>query len=331
MKKILITGITGLLGSYLAKSLSGKALISGTKRPGSDTKLLGSLADSIHWFEGEITDVEMLSEACRDQDLVIHSAGLVSFDDSKKEALLKTNAQGTACLVNAMLSLKKPKLVFISSVAALGRQENQLSITEEQKWINSKLNTPYGISKHLAELEVWRGAQEGLQVMIFNPSVLLAKITDERSSSQIYQYVLDGNRYYPLGNINYIDIRDAVSVMLQLIENGKWNQRYIISKESLSYREFFKEMALAFGKNPPSIPLSNWLAGWVVRWSRLHNWFSKNRLPISRQSVRAAQTRLGYDSSKMKVASGYSFTSLKDTFRWAMANDEMEKGFPKRK
>ncbi|MDN3687727.1 NAD-dependent epimerase/dehydratase family protein [Cyclobacterium jeungdonense] len=329
MKKILITGITGLLGSYLAKSLSGKALISGTRRAGSNTDLLGSLAESIQWYEGEITDVEMLTEACQDQDLVIHSAGLVSFDDSKKEALLKTNAQGTACLVNAMLPLKQKKLVFISSVAALGRQENQLSLTEEQKWLNSELNTPYGISKHLAELEVWRGAQEGLQVMVFNPSVLLAKITDERSSSQIYRYVLDGNRYYPKGNINYIDIRDAVAVMLQLIEEGEWNQRYIISKESLPYRDFFNEMALVFGKKPPSIALSNWLAAWVIRWSRLHNWFSKSKLPISRQTVRAAQTRVGYDNSKIKEATGYAFTPLKDTFEWAMAN-EKEKGESKR-
>lgn len=328
MKKILITGITGLLGSYLARSLSGKAFISGTKRAGSNTDLLGSLAASIHWYEGEITDVEMLTEACKDQDLVIHSAGLVSFDDSKKEALLKTNAQGTACLVNAMLPLGQKKLVFISSVAALGRQENQLSINEEQKWINSELNTPYGISKHLAELEVWRGAQEGLQVMVFNPSVLLGKITDERSSSQIYRYVLEGNRYYPQGNINYIDIRDAVAVMLYLMEEGEWNQRYIISKESLPYREFFREMALVFGKKAPGIALSNWMAGWVIRWSRIHNWFSKNKLPISRQSLRSAQTRVGYDSSKIKEATGYSFTPLKDTFEWAMEK-EKEKGVSK--
>ncbi len=322
MKKILITGITGLLGSYLAKGLVGKAVISGTKRTGSSTSLLGNLANDIAWFEGEITDVEMLAEACKGQDLVVHAAGLVSFDDSQKEALLKTNAYGTACLVDAMLSLGAGKLVFISSVAALGRQENQLSISEEQKWINSELNTPYAISKHLAELEVWRGAQEGLEVMVFNPSVLLGKISDERSSSQIYRYVLEGNRYYPKGNVNYIDIRDAVHIMLQLMESGRWNERYIVSNESLSYREFFAEMARVFQKNPPSLPLSDWLAGWVVRWSRLHNLFSRTKLPISRQSVRAAQTRVGYDSSKVLAETGFVFTPLQETFQWALSEQD---------
>lgn len=322
MKKILITGITGLLGSYLARGLAGKASISGTRRTGSRASLLGNLENEISWYEGDITDVEMLADACEGQDLVVHAAGLVSFQDSQKEALLKTNAYGTACLVDAMLSHGTGKLVFIGSVAALGRQENQLSISEEQKWINSELNTPYAISKHLAELEVWRGAQEGLEVMVFNPSVLLGKVSDERSSSQIYRYVLDGNRYYPKGNINYIDIRDAVQAMLQLMESGPWNERYIISKESLPYRDFFTEMAGVFDKKPPALPLSNWLAGWVVRWSRIHNLFSPNKLPISRQSILAAQTRVGYDSSKMRATTGIVGRPLKETFEWAHSAEQ---------
>ncbi|NHE56841.1 NAD-dependent epimerase/dehydratase family protein [Cyclobacterium plantarum] len=318
MKKILITGITGLLGSYLAKKLAGEAQLSGIKRPGSSTHLLGGLAENINWYEGEITDVEMLAEACSEQDLVIHSAGLVSFDDSKKEALLKTNTYATACLVNALLTLKKPKLVFISSVAALGREGNDSPINEEKKWVNSKMNTPYGISKHLAELEVWRGAQEGLQVMVFNPSVLLGKVEDERSSSQIYRYVLDENRYFPLGNVNYIDIRDAVNIMVQLIDRGEWNERYIISKESLSYETFFREMAAVFGKKAPQKPLSNWLSSLVVSWASFQNRFSNNKIPISRQTIRAAQSRIVYDNGKIKNITGFSFTPLRDTLQWAM-------------
>lgn len=314
----MITGITGLLGSYLAKKLASEAQLSGIKRPGSSKRLLGGLAEDIHWKEGEITDVEFLAEACRDQDIVIHAAGLVSFDDSKKEALLQTNTYATACLVNALISLKKPKLVFISSVAALGREGNELPINEEKKWVNSELNTPYAISKHLAELEVWRGAQEGLQVMVFNPSVLLGKISDARSSSQIYRYVLDENKYYPKGNVNYIDIRDAVDVMVHLIDKGEWNERYIINKESLSYEIFFSEMAAVFGKKAPEKPLNSWLSGLVLSWASLKNKFSKNKIPISRQTIRAAQSKVVYDNSKIKNITGFPFTPLKDTLQWAM-------------
>ncbi|MDO6440020.1 NAD-dependent epimerase/dehydratase family protein [Cyclobacterium sp. 1_MG-2023] len=318
MKKILITGITGLLGSYLAKSYAGKAQISGLKRQNSSTQLLGNLASQINWYEGEITDVELLIEACNNQDLVIHAAGMVSFDESKKEALLETNTQGTACMVNAMLSSSCKKLVFISSVAALGRDAIPL-INENQKWVTSPLNTPYAISKHLAELEVWRGAQEGLEVMVFNPSILLAKIGDERSSSQIYRYVLEGNRYFPIGDINYIDIRDAVSQINTMIDSGHWGQRYIINKEAIPYETFFKEMAKEFKLTPPKKPLNNWMAKMVINWSMLYNYFAKNKIPVTRQTIKTAQSKIRYDNNKINTITEYTYTPLTDTFKWAIS------------
>ena len=278
MKKILITGITGLLGSYLAKSYAGEAKLSGLKRPSSSTALLGDLSTQVQWYEGEITDVELLIEACKDQDLVIHAAGMVSFDESKKEALLKTNAQGTACLVNAMLSTNCKNLVFISSVAALGK-DNIPIINENQKWVNSTMNTPYAISKHLAELEVWRGAQEGLEVMVFNPSVLLAKVGDERSS------------------------------------------RYIINKEAVPYEKFFKEMATEFKLTAPKKPLNNWMAKLVVNWSMFYNYFAANKIPISRQTIQNAQTKISYDNTKVNELTNFTYTPLKDTFKWAMSEN----------
>jgi nucleoside-diphosphate-sugar epimerase len=318
VKKILITGITGLLGSYLAKSYAGEAKISGLKRPSSSTALLGDLSTQVQWYEGEITDVELLIEACKDQDLVIHAAGMVSFDESKKEALLKTNAQGTACLVNAMLSTNCKNLVFISSVAALGK-DNIPIINENQKWVNSTMNTPYAISKHLAELEVWRGAQEGLEVMVFNPSVLLAKVGDERSSSQIYRYVLDGHSYYPTGDINYIDIRDAVSLIHSIITSESWGSRYIINKEAVPYEKFFKEMATEFKLTAPKKPLNNWMAKLVVNWSMFYNYFAANKIPISRQTIQNAQTKISYDNTKVNELTNFTYTPLKDTFKWAMS------------
>ncbi|EPR66545.1 dihydroflavonol 4-reductase [Cyclobacterium qasimii M12-11B] len=316
VKKILITGITGLLGSYLAKSYAGKAIVSGLKRSNSSTALLGNLSSQINWYEGEITDVELLIEACKEQDMVIHAAGMVSFDESKKEALLQTNTQGTACLVNAMLTTNCKNLVFISSVAALGR-DSIPRINENQKWVNSTLNTPYAISKHLAELEAWRGAQEGLEVMVFNPSILLAKVSDERSSSQIYRYVLEGNRYYPIGDVNYIDIRDAVSLITTTIESESWGNRYILSKEAISYEKFFTEMAIEFKLKPPKKPLNNLMAKMVVNWSMFYNYFAKNKIPVTRQTIQSAQTKIEYDNTKINELTKYTYTPLRDTFKWA--------------
>ncbi|MEX0883093.1 MAG: NAD-dependent epimerase/dehydratase family protein [Cyclobacteriaceae bacterium] len=315
--KILITGITGLLGSYMARYFSGKAEIFGLKRPGSNVDLLGELSEKIHWFEGDINDFQLMEDACSGMDFVIHAAGLVSFENSGKEELLKTNTYGTTNIVNAMLSIGGGKLVFISSVAALGREAGHLVINEDFKWSNSELNSPYAISKHLAELEVWRGAQEGLQVMVFNPSVLLGKISDRRSSSEIYQFVLQGSNYYPLGNINYIDIRDAVEIMGPLIELGKWNERYIISKESLPYKVFFSLMAEILGIPPPKKPLSGRVAYLALAWASVRNLFSREKLPLNRQKLMLAQMKIAYDNSKIQSLLSHRFIPLKETFHWA--------------
>ena len=315
--KVLITGITGLLGSYIAKYYSEKAEIFGLKRKSSDLGLLGDLAKVIQWYEGDINDFQLMEEASAGKDLVIHAAGLVSFDSHMMDALLIANTHGTTNLVNAMLSHGGGKLVFISSVAALGKEEANLSIDEEHKWSNSEENTPYAISKHLAELEVWRGAQEGLQVMVFNPSVLLGKIADQRSSTEIYQYVIKGSKYYPLGNINYIDIRDAVKIMGALIEGGNWNERYIISKESVPYKDFFGELADVLGINAPDTPLSTWIASLAVKWATVYNIFAKQKIPLSRQTIKLAQMTTGFDNGKIMKHLNYRFASLRKTLEWA--------------
>jgi nucleoside-diphosphate-sugar epimerase len=317
--KIIITGVTGLLGSYLARAFSDKGELFGLKRPTSDQRLLGELADQITWYEGDINDLSLLEEAFRDKDLVIHAAGLVSFDEKDNEKLLMTNTQGTTNVVNAMLSSGGGHLVYISSVAALGRDHEHLRLNENSKWSNSELNTPYAISKHLAELEVWRGSQEGLNVMVFNPSVLLGKISDVRSSAGIYKYVLEGNKYYPKGSINYVDIRDAVEIMACLVEKGRWNERYIINKECISYKLFFEKMAEVFDKKAPSKPLNGMMSSLAVGWVKLYNLFGSRPIALNRQMLQLAQLKISYDNQKIQQILDHRFIPVTDTFRWAIA------------
>jgi dihydroflavonol-4-reductase len=188
--KILVTGITGLLGSYLTKELAVLGELHGLRRKNSELDLLGDLCDRIIWHEGDINDLASLEEAFEGVDMVVHAAGFISYYPKDKEELIRINVEGTANVVNVMLQKNIKKLIHISSVAALGRAPQVSFIDENFKWVTSPLNTPYGTSKYLGELEVWRAAQEGLDVMVFNPSVLLGKITDRRSSTAIYNYVL---------------------------------------------------------------------------------------------------------------------------------------------
>lgn len=318
--RILITGITGLFGSYLAREFSQFGEIHGLRRKGSSMRLLGNLAEKVVWHEGEVNNYTSLDEAFDRVDLIIHAAGLVSYDSKDKDKLLRVNVEGTANVVNLMLEKNINKLLYISSVAALGRLPETSWVDENVKWVDSPLNTPYATSKYLGELEVWRGAQEGLKVMVFNPSVLLGKISDERSSASIYKYVLGGNNYYPIGSINYIDIRDAAKLVRLLYQRGNWNERYILNNESLSYRLFFGKAADVFDKKAPSVPVAGWMLALALGGLKIKNLFSKNKSPLKPQLARLAQLSLTFDNQKATQKTDFEYTSLKSTLTWASGN-----------
>lgn len=315
--KILITGITGLLGSYLAREYLGKAEIYGFKRKGSSQRLLEGIKDNIHWYEGDLMDFEALEIAVTGKDLVIHAAGMVSFDPRQAHKLYEVNTVGTTNLVNAMLSSGSSKLVYVSSVAALGRSAELKVVNEHQKWDESPLNTGYAISKYFAEMEAWRGAQEGLDLIVVNPSVLLAKISDDRSSSAIYSYVLDQNQYFPIGDLNYLDIRDAAKLVRLLVEKNSWGERYILNKESLSYELFFNKMGLILEKKPPKWPLTFWTIKIAVFYNKLLRALRLTNNPLSLQMAMIAQQQMFFDNSKINALLGFQYTDLEKTFEWA--------------
>jgi len=315
--KILITGITGLFGSYLARAFSSVGEIHGLKRASSNTILVEDM--DITWHEGDVGDYQSLELAIADIDLVIHAAGMVSFQSADQEKLLEVNVEGTANVVNVMLEKGIKKLIHVSSVSALGRTGDHLLIDENQKWTASPLNTAYAISKYLGELEAWRGAQEGLDILVVNPSVLLGKISDNRSSTVVYQYVLEENKFYPTGYINYLDVRDAAALTLELFIKDKWNERFILNKESISYLEFFTKAAAQLGKKPPKWPVSSKFLGVVNTFFWFKGLFVKS--PFNKEAAKTAQLQITFDNSKINKLIPYSYRSLEETLIWATGNE----------
>ncbi|MBN3581670.1 NAD-dependent epimerase/dehydratase family protein [Algoriphagus aestuarii] len=315
--KILITGITGLLGSYVAKEFSSLGEIHGLKRSTSSLRLLEDADFPIHWHEGSLSDVDSIDQALEGIDLVIHCAGLVSFMSKDEDRLFEVNVTGTTNLVNAMLYSGTKKLIHVSSVAALGRNPEQKTVNENQKWVESPFNTKYAVSKYMGELEVWRGEQEGLDILVVNPSILLGKVQDERSSTSIYSYVLKNSTYYPKGSINYLDVRDAATLMRKLFEKGSWGNRFILTNESIKYRDFFNQMALAFGKKAPSKPVTDFLLKIGLLALSLGRSLGLTKNPLNKQTAMISQQDITFENKKIKELLNYPYIPLKETFLWA--------------
>ncbi|WP_296700191.1 NAD-dependent epimerase/dehydratase family protein [Algoriphagus sp.] len=315
--KIFITGITGLLGSYVAKEFASLGEIHGFKRSSSSTRLLQGVDFPIQWHEGSMSDIGSIDQALEGMDLVIHCAGKVSYLKKDEEELFEVNVKGTANLINAMLYSGVKKLIHVSSVSALGRNPEVTIMDEKHKWVDSPFNTKYGTSKYWGELEAWRGEQEGLDLIVVNPSILLGKIKDDRSSTSIYSYVLKNSSYYPKGSINFLDVRDAAKIIKELFTNNCWGNRFILNKQSMKYKEFFEKMAVAFGKKAPNKPVTDFLLKFGLFFVSLGRIMGLSKNPLNKQTAMLTQQDIRFDNKKINDVLKFEYTPLENTFLWA--------------
>ncbi len=182
---IAVTGANGLLGSFIIRKLiENNETFVAIKRKDSDTSLLSDVEHQITWREADVLDSLGLTDAFEGVTHVIHTAAVVSFNPHRAAAVMDINVLGTRNVVDACLAQNVQRLVHISSAAALGRQKGQ-SHVDEKTWVDSPLNSVYAQSKYRAELEVFRGQEEGLNTIVVNPSIILAPSDWTRSSAKL--------------------------------------------------------------------------------------------------------------------------------------------------
>jgi nucleoside-diphosphate-sugar epimerase len=226
------------------------------------------------------------------------------------------NIQGTRNVVNQCLATGVKKLVHISSVAALGRQKNQRLIDESNQWVEGTANSVYAQSKYLAELEVYRGQEEGLDSVILNPSVILAAADWNKSSGRLFQYVWDENQFYADGCMNYVDVRDVADATYGLLKNGAPGQRFILNAGAISFHDFFTNVARRFNKKAPHLKLNRTLLSMVARVESFRTYFTKQEPLITRETARFIGTDFLYSNDKIKKALSVDFQPIDKTLDW---------------
>ncbi|NER16956.1 NAD-dependent epimerase/dehydratase family protein [Spongiivirga citrea] len=322
---ILITGATGLVGSHLlAKLLLTKTKVRAIYRTEKKklavknilayyTDNVDALFDTIDWFQADITGVPKLAEAFNDINIVYHCAAIISFDEAEAKKLKKVNIEGTANVVNLCLSNKVSKLCYTSSIASLGVNENGEPITEETHWNPEAQNNIYSITKYGAELEVWRGSQEGLDTVIVNPGVILGSGFWRGGSGQLFRSVAKGLKYYTYGRVGFVDVKDVVEVMIDLTNSKISNERYILVAENRSFKEVFDLIAFHLKVKPTTKKAAGWMLHLAWRLDKTaHILFNKKRRFFKGSAISALQ-ELEYDNQKIQAAIGYKFTHLEDT------------------
>jgi nucleoside-diphosphate-sugar epimerase len=247
---------------------------------------------------------------------VIHTAAIVSFNPREKDRIYEVNVIGTRNVVNACLASGIKKIIHISSVAALGRLKGQEHVSENNKWVDNPLNSTYAESKYKAELEVYRGYEEGIETTILNPSVILAPADWDKSSAKLFKYVWRERKFYIENDFNYVDARDVAEVAVRMINENFSGHRFILNAGRLPLIQFLSKVAKRFNKRPPSIRANSGLLKVLAFLEILRSRLLASDPLITKETARLTNTHFYFSNEKIKKQLNFEFKSIDETLDW---------------
>jgi len=314
---IFLTGCNGLIGSYITRKLLAENLqVKALKRPSADMSLISDIYDRITWVEGDLSDIQLLDKYLEGIDTVIHCAAVISFSASQKENMFRSNVEGTANIVNSALKNNIKRFCYISSIAALGRKKNSNDIDETSVWEESSNNTFYARTKYLAELEVWRGIEEGLNAFMINPSIVLGPGNWETGSSRLFKYIYDEKPFYPKGEMNFIDVRDVSDIVFTLLNAHVKGERFIVNAGRMPYKDVFFLIADRFKKRRPIYQANRFLSEIAWRFYKLRSLFTGKEPLLTKETVKVSELHYTYKTDKILKIPAVKFRNIEETIDW---------------
>jgi len=324
---ILVTGGTGIVGAHLLlKCVKQNSKVVATYRREEGLKKIKTLFEkqspdylkyfkTIEWIKAPLNDLTLLNNAFKNIDYVYHCAAKVTLADSNAEKLMKSNAEGTANIVNASIKHKIKKLVYVSSIAAIGAEKYITTVDEDSSWNSDQNHTAYAYSKYGAELEVWRGSQEGLNVVIVNPGIILAGELWERSTASLFRDVAKGIRFYPTGSAAVVAVEDVVNVLMKLMKSDVLNERFILVAENISQKELLSKIATSIGIKPPNIPLRKWFLYCAFVFEKIFKIIGIRKNFLSIALIEILTSNQKYKGSKICGAINFHYTNIDETIK----------------
>ena len=251
-----VTGANGFLGSWLTHRLLQEGHnVSALVRKNSDLTELSDIKPN--FIFGDVTDLESLKNAFKNQDVVFHLAGVVAYTKKDRPLMDLVNIQGTANVIQACSDLKISQLLHLSSVVAIGAQTAPLTITEDFTYNLHPLNLGYFETKKAAEDLVFTAVKEKkIQAICVNPSTIYGSGDAKKGSRKTQVKVAQGKfPFYTSGGVNVVAVEDVVEGILLALKNGKNGERYILSSENMYIKELFEKISYFAGVKPPRLKI----------------------------------------------------------------------------
>ncbi|MFZ1082996.1 MAG: NAD-dependent epimerase/dehydratase family protein [Candidatus Kryptoniota bacterium] len=260
MQKVFVTGANGLIGSNLCHRLT-KSDYEVIAMVRSKSNLLGLKGFTGKIVFGDILEEKSLAGLMDGSDFVFHTAGLVSFDNRRRDGLFRVNVEGTRNVMNTAVQVGVKKVVHTSSVAAIGIPATGNIADETMEYNRLKYNVAYSDSKHFGEIEVEKALERGLDAVIINPASIVGQ-RDVYLHFGVLLRILKGKKIVPYipGGMCVVGVDDVVDGEIAALKSGRTGERYILGSENVSFKELFLKIGEVVGASAPNVYIPIWAA-----------------------------------------------------------------------
>jgi dihydroflavonol-4-reductase len=317
--KILVTGGSGYIGSAVVRELLDR---------GSELRILVRQSDDlsnlrgldVELVYGDITDFHSVVSALDGCDRVFHLAAIYAIWLPDPKRMSWVNVNGTRNVLEACLRKEIEKVVYTSSVAALGAHGKEQPADESARFNLAHTRDGYYLSKYQAEQVALDYFRRGLPVVIVNPTNPCGpRDVEPTPNGQLIINVIQGKLPgYVDGGINVSDIGDTAKGHVLAMEKGRPGEKYVLGNTNVSVKEYFDLIAELGGGKAPSLRIPSSVAvfsGYLYELLALLT----RRPPVTTAAwVRVGSQYSFWDSSKAVEELGMPQTPIRDSIQRAI-------------
>jgi dihydroflavonol-4-reductase len=316
-----VTGATGFIGSAVVRRLLARGrAVRAYVEPGATRQNLDGL--DVEVVEGDIGDRQAVGRALEGASALYHLAAIYKLWLPDNALMYEVNVEGTKTVLFAALRAGVGKVVYTSSIAAVGRPD-QGDLADETTAFNLwDESNHYVRSKWLSERDALRFAREGLPLVVVNPAFPFgARDIAPTPTGRFIADALAGRvPGYTDGGFNAVDVEDVAEGHILAEERGRVGERYILGEHNVTYKEFFDAVTEAAGLKPITrkLPTSVLLA---MAWMMEKAADVRGKPPqLTYKSARYGSRNLWFDCRKAHEELGMPRTPLRESIdrsvRW---------------
>ncbi len=317
--KVFLTGATGFIGGHLLRSLL---------EAGAEVRCLTRAESLLRNLDG--LDVEVVTGDLRDGgsfrsglegcEMVFHCAADYRLYAKNPEELYESNVEGTRNLLQAAAEARAARVVYTSSVGALGLNPDGSPADEETPVTLEDMVGHYKRSKYLAERVADEWIEKGLPIVVVNPSTPVGEgdLKPTATGQMIVDFLNRKTPAYVDTGLNLVDVRDVALGHVRAAEKGRVGEKYILGNRDMSLLEIFQTLGGLTGIPAPKVKVPHWLP---LGWAALDTGFSRlvGRTPgVPLEAVRLSRYKMYFDASKAVRELGLPQTPIEQALQRAV-------------